>query len=118
MINIFFYLDAEGEISKWGCLIIVIFRLVDVEIVVLYVGVFDKMVNWKGFFYFGFFMFIMVFLIFELWCFVFVEVLDIKINLFIDFENYFYFCNWKKGEFVILEYLLVRWISLYYRIND
>lgn len=48
-INIFFYPDAEGEISKWGCSTTAISRSADVETAVLHVGVFDKMVNWKGF---------------------------------------------------------------------
>lgn len=49
-INIFFYPDAEGEISKWGCSTTAISRSADVETAVLHVGVFDKMVNRKGFF--------------------------------------------------------------------
>lgn len=50
-INSFFYPDAEGEISKWGCSTTAISRSADVETAVLHVGVFDKMVNWKGFFF-------------------------------------------------------------------
>lgn len=117
-INIFFYPDAEGEISKWGCSTTAISRSADVETAVLHVGVFDKMVNWKGFFYPGSFMFIMASLTLELWCLVPVEVLDTKTNSFIDFENHSYSRNWKKGEFVISEHLLARWTSLYYRTND
>lgn len=46
-ISIFFYPDAEGEISKWGCSTTAISRSADVETAVLHVGVFDKMGNWK-----------------------------------------------------------------------
>lgn len=110
-INSFFYPDAEGEISKWGCSTTAISRSADVETAVLHVGVFDKMVNWKGFLSWIFYVYHGIF---DSWTVVPCSCLSS------GYKNKFIYWLWKpllfsqlkKGEFVISERLLARWTHL------